>query len=321
MNFYKLLLPAVALAATAPFTLAACGQTKADHTAAATPDTARVTESILMPLPEVPDSIFDPLERADYIVLHYWDSLPPDDPRGIDRKFMEANFRQYAEQFNFASDAGAAYAVAVLIDQTQAYPDHLKMLADMAVKHFGGRGSDTFSDRSLIIWLKELTSTESIDEGMRSKYGFLLEAASRNAPGTKAADIRFSRRGGQVTSLYNLSPAPYTLLVLYDPECETCHETIERVRTDKRLMQPVERGQVRVVMIDVADNRSAFEYDNTPYPAPWIVGYDESRIEDNDIYIFEQTPTFYLLDRDLKVLLKDATVDDLVQYARTAAPH
>ena len=312
MNRNHLLL--AALLAGAPL-LTACGNSAGASASAA--DTARVAQSDLLPLPEVPDSIFDPLERADYVVLHYWDTLSPDDPRASDREFIDANFAQYAEQFLYASDSGAAYAVATLVAQTKGYPEQLKLLAEMANKYFNRRGAATYSERSYIIWAKELLDTDVLSDADRTRITFLLRAASKNAPGTIASDFQFTDRNGTSTSLHALRPVPYTLLVFYDPDCETCHEIIDKVRGDSKLMRPVDAGQVRVLLIDVADDRAAFRTDAAGYPQKWTVGYDDTRIDDNDVYIFDTTPAIYLLDSKYKVILKDATIDQLIDYAKS----
>ena len=105
--------------------------------------------------------------------------------------------------------------------------------------------------------------------------------------------------------------------MFYAPDCDPCHDIISRVRNDKQLMGPVNSGRVRVLLIDVAEDREAFAADAATMPSRWTVGFDESRVEDNDIYIFDNTPAIYLLDASYKVLLKDATVDELTEYAQS----
>ena len=278
------------LLAAALVVMPACGNTKAGTATAA--DTAVAMADKALPLPEVPDSIFDPMDRADYVILHYWDALPPDDARMGDKDFLDASFARYAAQFQYASDYGISYAVTTLLQQMRNYPAAYKQLAELARKHFYRRGSESFCERAFIVWMKEALGSGVLDDGDKQRYEYLLAAAEKNSPGRAAADFRFTDRAGNVRSLYALPKAQYT---------------------------PVNSGRVRVLLIDVAEDREAFAADAATMPTRWTVGFDESRVEDNDIYIFDTTPAIYLLDAGYKVLLKDATIDELAEYAQSVA--
>ena len=50
-------------------------------------------------------------------------------------------------------------------------------------------------------------------------------------------------------------------------------------------------------------------------PKEWINGYDKKLvIKEKNLYDLKAIPTLYLLDKDKKVLLKDATVAQIDQY-------
>lgn len=295
--------------------LSACG------TAGARPatDTARVAQTNDLQTPQVPDSIFDPVDRADYVLLHFWDSISPQDERMIDAQWLERNFATYAAQFLYASDYGIDYAVSTLLTQTAAYPDQIKDFARLAHKYLYQRDAETFNPKAFGVWLKYLADTPALADSDRTRYRYMLQALTKNSPGSKAADFTFTTRDGRQRSLHSLTTTPWTLLIFYDPDCETCHDIIERVRNDRKLTGPVRAGQVRVLLVDVADDVDAFRNDAATLPPEWVVGFDTTRVEDNDIYIFDTTPAIYLLDREGKVMLKDATIDELTDFARSKA--
>ena len=50
-------------------------------------------------------------------------------------------------------------------------------------------------------------------------------------------------------------------------------------------------------------------------PSKWINGYDkELTVRNRELYDLKAMPTLYLLDKDKKVLLKDAPVEQVEQY-------
>ena len=294
--------------------MTACGKAQ---TARAATDTARVSSEEAIPMPEVPDDIFDPVERADYILLHYWEGLDFRDPRARDAKFIEAAFAPFAEQYKYASSQGAAEATATLLNNLEGYPEVYRLMAQTARKQLYTRGAPNYNEPAFTLWLRELVVSPHISDADRTRYKYLLEAAEKNAPGKKASDFSFVDRSGRPHSLLSLPAAQYTLLIFYDPDCETCHDIINTVRNDTKLMGPVNAGQVRVLLVDVADDKEAFASDASALPAKWTVGFDTSSITDSEIYVFDTTPTIYLLDRDYRVILKDATIDELKSYARS----
>lgn len=296
---------------------AACGNSRNATTLQAAADTARVAPSDLLPLPEVPDSLFDPVDRADYVLLHYWEALDFRNRKASDQAYMDANFAQFAEQYQYASDEGMTHATVTLLQHAEGYPDVYRLLADLAHKHLYTKGSPTYSEKAMLPWLRELAQAANLDEAERRRYQYLLEGAEKNAPGKRAADFSFVDVRGRTLSLSSLPRRAYTLMVFYDPDCETCHEILQKVRTDKRLMKPVDAGQVRVLLVDVAEDRDAFLRDATTFPANWTIGFDVSQLADKETYIFESTPTIYLLDSELKVILKDASIDQLIEYAQS----
>lgn len=309
------LLPSLMLIASV--TLGACG-TITSHAAAdsvRTDPEAVMNDDLTEPL--VPDSIFDPMARADYQLLHFWDPIAPDDPRMADEDWLERNFARYAALYDYASDTGADYAVSSLVAQTESYPELLKAFGRLAQKHLYHRESEHYNPTAFTSWLRHLSSSSALSEADKVRYRYMLEASQKNAPGSVAADFSFTDRSGTPRTLHTLPRTPWTLLIFYDPDCDTCHEIIASVRADKKMTDPVRAGQVRVLLVDVADDADAFRRDAASLPAEWIVGYDTSRVEDNDIYIFDTTPVIYLLDSERRVVLKEATIEQLREFARS----
>lgn len=299
-------------------TMAALNSCAANGRASAADSLLMEENTELLPVPEVPDSIFDPIERADFVILHYWDALDfGDKEKTADKSFMEAAFEKYAELCLYGSDSGIDYAVNVLLRQLEPYPALYRQMAELARRNFAKKDSPYRNDETYRAWLRALTSSNILDATEQTRFRYELEALMKNMEGHPAQDIELTLRDGSKSSLYDLRKTPYTLLVLYDPECETCHEVIERVRNDSRLTPLVSRGTVRMLLVDVGEDYDLFRRDAAELPANWTVAYDRSRIMDNDIYIFDATPALYLLDADKKVIIREATVDQLIDYART----
>lgn len=267
---------------------------------------------------EIPDSIIDPQARADYALLHFWDTMNFGDRRlTADSAFMATNFREFARWYDSASPDGAAYATASLLKRLETYNEVYHRFVALAEEYIIDPKSDTGTILGASVWTEQLASSPLLTGSEKERYKYKLKLKSRNAPGTQATDFNFTLRDGTPSSLYDSPCAPYTLLAFYAPDCDTCHDMIARVRGDKRLTQYVDGGQVSVVLVSVVEGFDQFKADARSYPSRWTVGYDTSGVVDNDLYAIDHTPTLYLLDAHKKVLLRDATVDQLIDYARS----
>ena len=52
-------------------------------------------------------------------------------------------------------------------------------------------------------------------------------------------------------------------------------------------------------------------------PDSWVVAYDaEQAVNEKETYVLPAIPTLYLLDRDKRVLLKDAPVEQVEYYLK-----
>lgn len=107
------------------------------------------------------------------------------------------------------------------------------------------------------------------------------------------------------------SKAPKTLLVFYQPDCKNCHIQMERLVQDYPVLK--QKG-IRIISISSETIESSNKEDIKQYP--WT---DEDKLCDlkgfagrNFInYGIMSTPTFFLLDKDMKVIKRYATVADI----------
>lgn len=281
-------------------------------------DTLAELEYSSLPEVVVPDSIIDPQQRADYVLAHYWDALNLGDRELMhDSAFLTSKFSDFAQQYSYASPQGAMIATERLLKRLENYVEIYHRFVELANAHIIERKSKDYSEIGAVAWIAVLSESPLLTESQKQDYGFKLKKKRRNSPGFQAADFTFNTREGKHTSLYSQRQTQYTLLAFVSPDCETCDELIRRVRNDKRITKFVDRGQVSVVLIDVGGEEEAFKRSVNNLPSKWTVGYDTSGIVSGEIYAVEHTPTLYLLDRYKKVILRDATVDELIDYARS----
>ena len=71
----------------------------------------------------------------------------------------------------------------------------------------------------------------------------------------------------------------------------------------------------RLLAVYPDEDKEEWERHLPDFPKEWINGYDKKLvIKEKNLYDLKAIPTLYLLDKDKKVLLKDATVAQIDQY-------
>lgn len=109
----------------------------------------------------------------------------------------------------------------------------------------------------------------------------------KNRIGDKAADFAYTTQNGGKSTLHQATGDPL-MLFFFRPECEICKEVKAYVKekgVDKR---------VKILFVN-----------------------PDTDTHIDTIYDLQASPTLYLLDKNKRVLLKDAPIEQIEQYLTT----
>lgn len=121
--------------------------------------------------------------------------------------------------------------------------------------------------------------------------------------------------------------ADYTILFFNNPDCGDCNRVKEYMD-----MSPVIGGRLReqagpaktgtgapasgkLAVLALYTEGDIPHWRNTEYPPGMINAYDAGqKITERQLYDLKAMPTLYLLDKDKRVILKDAPVEQIEQW-------
>jgi hypothetical protein len=138
----------------------------------------------------------------------------------------------------------------------------------------------------------------------------------------QARDFTYTLASSRQGTLYAIR-SEWLLLYFYDPTCEDCHALMNRLNDSEIIRGLIATKRMQVLAVYPEEDTVAWSEHAAHVPPAWINGYDRgAKIHTEGLYAIRSLPSLYLLDRDKKIRLKNATVEDVEKEAGLIAiPH
>lgn len=212
-----------------------------------------------------------------------------------------------------------------LLKQVEENDSHIRNLVSLSCKR-----ESTFG--LILYWLDNIlydSSSPHYDEALYMKFMDAVlaseadsvmklipqqrkEIMSKNRVGCAANNFSFIDKTGEERNLYSID-ATMLLLEFNNPDCSLCHQAEEYISESAMLQAMLNSG--RLVVLSVTPDADYEYWMGHNYPANWLVGYDKEKvIYSQQLYDIQRLPCFYLLDKDKRVLLKEAGIDRVLDF-------
>jgi hypothetical protein len=266
-----------------------------------------------LPLPIIPPNITDRDERASYIIMHFWDSMDfRDTKRSHNRDFMEQNFANYVSLFTLANKQDVSRSIGNLLSKVDNDTATFNLVRDISYKYLYDPNSPMLNEDYYALFLQPLIADKNTDEASRQRYIYQQQCIAKNRSGMQAADFSYTDKNGKKHTLQTTPCANRMMLMFIDPECDECHKTIEDMKKSQQLNKLIDEHKVTVLAICAEGDKEKWAKATSELPSSWLIGYDNSGIEDNDIYVLRAMPTIYILDSQKRVVLKDVLLESAI---------
>ena len=281
------------------------------------------TRTRSFPLVSVPSVFSQNEEEARKFTLkHYWDRFADTALHdllcdslhigGVAREELEQAFANWmyvmmeAGPASYEPAVGNLYDRLVLCEQADSSSNLYEGTVEVACRYFYDANSPLRDEEMYLPLCRRLAESPLQDSLHRAKYAKETANCSLNRIGTKAADFAFSDKNGRIRTLYGIK-ADWTLLFFSNPGCHACKDIIETLKAMPGLDQKISDKKLAVVNVYIDEDMTGW-YDYMPYyPDNWYNGYDHNLVIRTDhLYDVRAIPSLYLLDKEKKVVLKDA---------------
>lgn len=184
------------------------------------------------------------------------------------------------------------------VNQSFAYNNFI-MLAEKYLYH---PNSPYRNEEMYIPVLKHIINNPQIDSLHKIRPRYQLEMAMKNRPNEIAANFTYILPNGTKGELHKIK-SEYILVFFNNPDCSDCNRVKEILSTETIFAKNL---KIKILAVYPDENLSL--WNKTPYPTMWI-NVRCREVMNHNIYDLKAIPTLYLLDKDKRVLLKDAPVE------------
>ena len=240
--------------------------------------------------PNIPDSLNTSEARSLYLAEHFWetndmgDTLIMHHPTAVlDYIYILSKLQQNEAQRLMASTAERA----VQYPSTYSYTEYW-------FEHFLHDSLSPYYDDELFIPFLERVICSGCEDIYKMRARFLLSRCMMNRVGQKATDFGFRDDDGR-ESLLSRVEADYILIWFYQKGCGACAEAADYLKSSENVSKAFSLHKIALVQIDVE------KYPELP----------------GEQYELQYFPVFYVLDKQHRVLVKEASLDKLAFFIDT----
>ena len=185
-------------------------------------------------------------------------------------------------------------------------------------KYFYDPNSPVLNEEIYIPALEALMEAKSISDLDKMSYEWQLKMSKLNREGQVASDFTFRERkpnGTNKDSKLSNIKGDYTLIYFNNPDCPICVEYKELMLENPQINELVKNGKMKILAMYTDEDIELWKNKANTIPKEWINAYDPNFIlRENELFSLRAVPSLYLLDKDKKVILKDAKPDKVFSY-------
>ena len=245
-------------------------------------------------------------------VTHYWDRIDFADSTWSDREYtLKAEFARWAElTLALYYEYGEAMS-HTLVERAKANPTLLTMFMSMADDCFRNPNSP-YRCEELYIPMLEVALTSNVEEEYKYIYQKHLTTALMNRQGSTASDFAYTTASGTNGTLHALK-SKHTLLYFFNPGCHDCGRVSQIIATSSTVNDLIKTQKLTVLALYPDEDMTAWNEHEGENPSKWITARFSVQSE-RDKYDLPAIPNLYLLDENKTVVMKDATVEEIISY-------
>jgi thiol-disulfide isomerase/thioredoxin len=275
------------------------------------------------PTPKLANGRPDSLFAYRYFKKHYWDGINFYDDRLLRTPVFEGKIDKYFDQLVYPNPDSVNKEIDYMLSYASINEEMQKFLLMKFVNRY--LNMRYMWEDAVFVHLYEKYFAQKDYSWLTEKGKKVIQdraySLMANIMGNPASDIDLPDTTGRHTTLYHVN-APYTLVVIWDPTCSHCRETLPRVDSIYRakwkkaglkiFAMAKETDGTRDTWLHFIRNHDIGEWTNVYYSK----ADDNARINSgipgySQLFDVQSFPTLYLLDKDKRIIAKKLTFEQM----------
>lgn len=263
----------------------------------------------LFEYPSAPESLTTLVDKSNYLMEHFWDALDFKSTGAVDQNALNDAMKVYSVPMRWADISKAEIELNKLIEKISKNPTLLTQFTKAAEEVLYGPRAEYWIDSVYMKFLEAYIKNKKVPATRKTKYENQLKTLRNTLTGQKAPTFDFIGKNGKAERYLPMSTP--TIIIFGDPTLTDWRLTRMRMETNVPLRQSVEQGKLNILYI-IPFEMEAWEKEISNYSPSWSVGIAPKIANTIDL---RANPSVYLIGGDGNIILKNATVEDAVNYA------
>ena len=255
------------------------------------------------PYPVAPDTCQTLEGRCNYICQHFWDNYDISKPIANDDDFLQA-FRDFVGFFQYANRNVVMTSIGNLMNKARSNTSNLLKVGQAAELSLFFPTAVYYSDEVYVEFIKPLAANSMLKKEVRAYYADQLARINTCQEQKPLPDIDLVLADGSKSKLSAVSDTTTTVLFFYTDGVDS---SIGRTRlsADSNLEALTAQGALKVISIYLGKYQPGFA---ATMPQQWLNVCSEDALK---TYDFRALPCCYIVDRDMLLMTKNISVDEL----------
>lgn len=267
---------------------------------------AQTTPETYFPYPIVPDSIETLDGRSNFLITHFWDFC--DLKKGFSsRAKMAGAFKDYLSFMPFASAKVVHRSIAKFIKDIEKQPDDLVFIARTAEQLVHSDSAEIFSDELYLPFAQAVMNNKRVKKEDKEYFAPQVRVLNATMLNSRMPDISYTDRNGN-SAVFSPDSTQVLILFFTEPDNSDAMLAKARLNSNAKAAAFLKDGLLKVVAIARTEPGEEWLNYAKTLPEEWIVGTNPNIGDDYDIRFI---PSFYVVDGNGNILLKNATIDQI----------
>lgn len=273
------------------------------------------------PVVTVPSIIGSQQEAIEWMAKNYWNkfldttqtfstdtSLVGNIPRDDFRKhFMEYSQILWSTAPKIGVEAQYRFInKAISVESKYPKTNILENILELSELYLYDVNSPLRNEEFFLPIADVLSKSELSDDITKEKYNKIFSDCSINRVGEIATNFTFSTKSGKSSRLHDIK-SDYVFLFFSNPGCSACLEIIKAIIHSEKINGLINSKKLSILNLYIDENLGEWIKYMEIYPTTWINAYNPNiEITSQELYSIRAIPTIYILDKNKRVILKDA---------------